>query len=195
MGWPRRYYRYGWWLWALGLGALIAFVPLRLHLARRQAPQPQGILVLGGNPNRIYWGADLAQRQPHLPVWVSDLPAQEAGDLEIFQSRGIALGRITYDTCATDTVTNFTCTLGDISRRGLQHLWLVTSDSHMDRSLAIAYWIFGSRGIMVTPFPVPCHCFTQESGLHILRDQLRSVVWLLSGRSGARFNPRQNPPQ
>jgi uncharacterized SAM-binding protein YcdF (DUF218 family) len=185
MGWPRRYYRYGWGLGALGLGALMAFVPLRLHLARGQAPQPQGILVLGGNPNRIYWGADLAQRQPQLPVWVSDLPAHKAADLEVFQSRGIAPGRITYDTCATDTVTNFTCTLRDISRRGLQHLWLVTSDSHMDRALAIAYWIFGSRGILVSPYPVPCHCSTQESAWHILRDQLRSLVWLFSGHSGA----------
>lgn len=191
----RRRYYYGLGLACLGLGTLLAFIPLRLHLARRFAPQPQAILVLGGNPNRMYWGADLAQHQPALWVWLSDVPANQARDLEIFQSRGVDPSRITYDSCATDTVTNFTCTVGDISRREIHHLFLVTSDFHMGRSLAIAYWVFGSRGITVTPWPVTCLCSTQESGLHILRDQLRSVMWLLSGRSGARFNPRPNTPQ
>lgn len=174
-------------LFFLGFGA---WIPLRLALTQASGVPPQGILVLGGNPNRMYWGADLARKYSDLPVWISDGAANREINLGIFQKQGIARERVTHPLCATDTVTDFTCTVESIANRGVTHLYLVTSDFHMARARAIAYWVLGSRGIRVTPVEVPCLCAIQESALHILRDQLRAMLWLATGRAGASLNPR-----
>jgi uncharacterized SAM-binding protein YcdF (DUF218 family) len=174
-------------LFFLGLGA---WIPLRLALTQASGVPPQGILVLGGNPNRMYWGADLANKHSDLPVWISDGAANRELNLAIFQEGGVAQERITDLLCATDTVTDFTCAVESIANLKMAHIYLVTSDFHMARALAIAYWVLGSRGIRVTPVEVPCLCDIQESALHILRDQLRAILWLTSGRTGASLNPR-----
>jgi uncharacterized SAM-binding protein YcdF (DUF218 family) len=174
-------------LFLLGLGA---WIPLRLSLTHGSGVPPQGILVLGGDPNRMYWAADLARKYSDLPVWISDGAVNREVNLAIFQKGGIARERITHPLCATDTVTDFTCAVNSISEGKIHHLYLVTSDFHMARARAIAYWVLGSRGIRVTPVEVPCLCAIQESGLHILRDQLRAILWLTTGRTGASLNPR-----
>ncbi|MEB3174849.1 MAG: YdcF family protein [Cyanobacteriota bacterium] len=171
----------------LGFGAWIS---LRLALTQASGAPPQGILVLGGNPNRMYWAADLAHKYSDLPVWISDGAANREINLEVFQKQGIARERITHPLCATDTVTDFTCAVESIANRGVSHIYLVTSDYHMARAQAIAYWVLGSRGIWVTPVAVDCLCAIEESALHILRDQLRAILWLTTGRTGASLNPR-----
>ena len=59
----------------------------------------------------------------------------------------------------------------------------------MARSRAIATLVLGSRGIAVTPISVPSTGRQPESKLRIARDCIRSLVWMLTGHTGARFNP------
>jgi uncharacterized SAM-binding protein YcdF (DUF218 family) len=90
---------------------------------------------------------------------------------------------------ATDTVTNFTTLVEDFVRQKLQHIYLITSDYHMKRARAIASIVLGSHGIAVTPVEVPSQGDKSESLVRVLRDCGRSVVWILTKRTGASFNP------
>jgi hypothetical protein len=54
----------------------------------------------------------------------------------------------------------------------------------MPRAKAIAFFVLGSQGITFTPVTVPSK-EPDESNLHILRDVGRSVVWILTDRTGA----------
>jgi hypothetical protein len=59
----------------------------------------------------------------------------------------------------------------------------------MPRAKAIATIVFGSHGITFTPISVPSNKPT-ESQLRVIRDSGRSLLWLISGRTGASFNPK-----
>ncbi len=90
---------------------------------------------------------------------------------------------------AKDTVTNFTTLVEQLTQAHLQHLYLITSDYHMRRASAIAAIVLGSEGIGVTPVPVSSH-IEQESVWRVLRDCGRSIIWLITKRTGASLNPR-----
>jgi uncharacterized SAM-binding protein YcdF (DUF218 family) len=173
-----------------GLMISISIIPFRLAIALYQVPKPQAIFVLGGNFNRIIYAAKLAQKHPDLNIWVSDYPYTSEIYKRLFQKAGIAPERIHYDFCATDTVTNFTCTVNKFVEKDLKHLYLVTSDYHMARAQAIATLVFGSRGIAITPVTVRSNGDPPESKLRIVRDFIRSAIWMATGRTGAGFNPR-----
>lgn len=166
----------------LGLG----YIPARLAIARQQAPAPEMILILGGSPDREEYTVNLAQKYPSLKIWVS---TGSPDAKRIFQQSGIPRSRLYFDTRATDTVTNFTTVIPDFKRRGIQHVYIVTSDYHMPRAEAIATVVFGSQGITFTPIKVVGEQ-RQESKLRVLRDVGRSVVWLATGRTGASFRYR-----
>ena len=166
----------------LGLG----YIPARLTIARQQSPTPEMILVLGGTSDREEYAVKLAQKNPDLKIWVST-GTSEAD--RIFQAAGIDRSRIYLDRRATDTVTNFTTVVPDFKKRGIQHVYAVTSDYHMARAEAIATVVFGSQGIMFTPVKVSGE-HRQESKLRVLRDVGRSIVWLATGRTGASFRYR-----
>jgi uncharacterized SAM-binding protein YcdF (DUF218 family) len=80
----------------------------------------------------------------------------------------------------------------------LQHIYLITSDYHTRRSRAIslrhgfanATVVLGSRGVVVTPVSVDSGRDEDEALLKMVRDFGRSLVWVLSGRTGAGLNPR-----
>lgn len=92
-----------------------------------------------------------------------------------------------FDFCAVDTVTNFTCNVDNFRSQNIQHIYLITSDYHLQRSLVIAAIVFGSQGIVVTPISVPSGGFPPESPLRVARDFFRSFFWILTGRTGASF--------
>jgi uncharacterized SAM-binding protein YcdF (DUF218 family) len=162
---------------------LLSYIPLRLALASVQFPQPQAILTLGGRPAREAFTAEFAQTHPELMIWISS-GMNPAKAQPFFAMAGVDLKRVTFDFRATDTVTNFTTLVDEFDRRQIHHVYLITSDFHMARARAIAAIVFGSRGIITTPVIVPSR--TQpESNLHILRDVGRSIVWLLTQRTGA----------
>lgn len=176
----------------IGLTALISLISLRIVITLNQFPLPQAILVLEGNPDRIEFAARFAQSHPNLKIWVSGNPNGFDLNRSIFKRFDIPVEQVQYDFCAVDTVTNFTCTVKDFTAQDIRNLYLITSDYHMARSRAIAALVLGRRGIVVTPVAVPSERIPSESPIRTLRDCIRSLVWIVTGRTGASFNPDLN---
>lgn len=164
----------------------ILYLSARIAIAKQQAPDPEIILMLGGGPDRERFVVQFAQIHPSLNVWVS---SGSPDAVQIFQTAGIASSRVYFDCRATDTVTNFTTVVHNFKQRGIEHVYVVTSDVHMARSAAIATIVLGSHGITFTPVKVPSEQ-SPESPLRILRDVGRSLVWVATGRTGASLNRR-----
>ena len=153
-------------------------------------PEPQAIFVLGGGSDREEFAAKLALQHPELEVWIST-GSQPEKATKIFESAGVSPARLHLDYRAVDTVTNFTTMVGVFQQRGIEHVYLLTSDFHMRRAKAIAFFVFGSRGITLTSVETNCvltqvlsSCQT-ESILRVLRDVLRSLFWLATRKTGA----------
>lgn len=187
------------WLQGKGLALIlivgaVVYIPLRMALTHWQVPDPQGILILGGDYDRAKAGAELAAQNPQFPLWITGYSFDRLTLEGDFDPLKIAPSRLHYGFCSTDTVTDFTCTVDDLSAHHIRHVYLITSDYHLPRAMAIAWWVLGSRGIIVTPYPVVCQrsqCSSiPETRWRVVRDQLRSMVWILTGRSGASLNPR-----
>lgn len=171
---------------------VLGIIPIRIAIASYQAPHPQAIVTLGGGTEREEFTAQFAQEHPHLDIWVSSgIPPQEA--FAIFQAADIPTNRIHLDYRAVDTVTNFTTLVKDFHKHHIQHIYLITSDFHIPRSKTIATIVLGSQGITFTPISIPSQ-EPRESIFHIVRDGGRSLLWIVSGRTGASFNPRFHPP-
>ncbi len=171
------------------LAIWISVIPAKIAIASYQSPIPQAIFVLGSDPQRMEFAAQFWQSQPNLNIWVSDLRANLDYDRQIFQQFGVPNQRLRLDGRATDTVTNFTTLAADFVRQKLQHIYLITSNYHMRRAKAIATFVLGSQGIVVTPVSVPSVTDQSETLMRIFRDCGRSILWILSGRTGARLNP------
>ncbi len=178
------------------LFALLSFIPIQLAIALHQAPTPQAILALGGGQMRESFTAQFAQKHPALEIWVSSGTTLPSKTREIFEAAGIPEERLHVDCRAIDTVTNFTSLVADFQKRHFQHLYLITASYHMARAKAIAMFVFGSQGLVVTPVPIydqaPDSNHPPESLFRTLRDSARAISWILTGRTGASLNP--NPP-
>jgi uncharacterized SAM-binding protein YcdF (DUF218 family) len=178
------------------LFVLLSFIPIRLAIASHQSLNPQAILTLGGGRIREQFTAQFAQKHPSLEIWVSSGTSLPSRTREIFEAAGIPQERLHIDCRAIDTVTNFTSLVADFQKRHFQHLYLITASYHMVRAKAIAAFVFGSRGIVVTPIPIdhqlPDSSHPPESSLRTLRDGARAMLWIVIGRTGASLNP--NPP-
>ncbi|OUL19805.1 hypothetical protein BV378_31805 [Nostoc sp. RF31YmG] len=166
---------------------LLSVIPLRIALAFYQAPHPQAIFTFGGDSAREEFTAQFARKYPNLDIWISSgiLPNQA---LAIFYNADIRNNRLYLDYRAVDTVTNFTSLISDFKQRHIQHLYLITSKFHMPRAKTIAFLILGSQGITFTAISIPSKQ-PRESTTHILRDLGRSLLWIVSGRTGASLNP------
>lgn len=177
-------------LMVVSLVITVFSIQIRLVISRYKYPIPQSILVLGGEHSREPVAAQLASQHPNLEIWVSSglLPAQAN---QVFLAENVSLSRVTLDYRATDTVTNFTTLVVQLQSKNVQHLYLITSDFHMPRAKAIAFWVLGSRGIAYTPINVPSDQ-PPEPYYKIFRDVVRSWLWLLTGRTGSSLDP--NPP-
>lgn len=172
---------------ALAATAILAFglVSARLAIARHHHPNPQIFLVLGGSQDRERFTAQLAQNYPSLEIWVSSRQPPE----QIYTAFGegdIPKTRVLIDSRAVDTVTNFTSLVRDLKAQNIQHIYLVTSDYHMPRSEAIAFVVLGSHGIAYTSISVPSRQ-PPESWVKTIRDIGRSVLWVVTGKTGRRF--------
>lgn len=177
------------WLLSLSLTilALLLIIPVRLTIAYLQSSKPQAILVLGGGEEREEAAARLSQYYPSLNIWVSSGNSPEMVQT-IFQNHGVSRQRLFLDYRATDTVTNFTTLVPDFEKRQIQHLYLITSSSHMNRAMAIGSLVLGSRGIILTPVSIPSNS-PKEPFYEILRDLGRSLLWIFTNRSGESFKP------
>ena len=140
------------------------------------------ILVLGGDKDRELAAADLARRDG-LPVVVSGGTNPEYAHWIFEERQGLPSHQVQLDYRARDTLSNFTSLVDDLRRARIRHALLVTSRDHMERALLVGRIVAGSRGIHLTPVPVPCgeKCIT-ESRRKIWGDGVRAALWVLSGR-------------
>ena len=163
-------------------------IPIQIMIAQFQSPQPQAIFVPGGGKSRDRAAAKLAQARPKIPIWISSSSAPEWTN-DYFQEVGISLSRLHLDYCAVDTVTNFTCLVDQLKANQIQHVYLLTSDFHLPRAQVIAFFIFGSHNIVVTPISISSQR-PPEPLWKTFRDASRSLLWVFTGRSFMRFHPR-----
>ena len=164
-------------------------IPAKSIIARISQPEAQGILILGGGRDREIYAAHFAKDHPELPVWLSTGSSYERAK-QNFQNADLDLQRVYLDYRAVDTVTNFTTLVDDFESQNIKHVYLLTSDFHLPRATAIASIVLGSRGITFTTIGVPA-VKKNEPRIKILRDSLRGLVWILTGKTGASLNPRQ----
>ncbi|MEP0911399.1 YdcF family protein [Leptolyngbya sp. GB1-A1] len=185
-----RFRRYGAGILAGAVLLALTVIPVRLAIAMHQAPRPQAIFTLGGDPSREAAAAELARHYPSLDVWVSTGETRQKSQA-IFRAANIPDDRLHLDYRAVDTVTNFTMLVSDFKQRQIQHVYVVTSDFHMPRAKAIATIVLGSRGITFTPVVVPSDR-PAESSARVLRDVGRSILWMMTGRTGTTLHEIQD---
>ncbi len=178
-----RTYRKRCWLVAIALATLLMAIGLDYAVTLRT--QPQAIFVLGGDPARESAAAQLALTHPQLPVWISSGSDPDTA-IAIFSELGVSLDRLHLDYRAVDTVTNFTTLADDFQRQSINSLWVLTSDYHIRRARVIAKIVLRSRGIRFRMLAVPAQR-SPESLLRVIRDGVRSIVWLATGHTGATF--------
>lgn len=160
---------------------IVLIIPIKIKIAQYQAPQPQAFFVLGGDSKREEATAEIARWYPGLDIWVSS-GSDFIETKKIFQTVGINQTRLHIDQRAVDTVTNFTTLVNDFQKLKIQHLYLITSDYHMPRAKAIGTLVLGSRGIVFTPVSISSNQ-PQESNFRIIRDILRSILWIFTAQT------------
>lgn len=154
---------------------------------KSQFHQPQAILVLGGSTERLErekFTAKFAHDHPSIPIWISG-GSPKVPTKQVFAKQGVDLKRLHLDYDAVDTVTNFTTIVDELEARGINKVYLVTSDYHMRRASVIGEIILGSRGIDFKAVPVPSGS-TPEPIEKSVRDGVRSIIWLATGYTGAK---------
>ncbi|NEP62935.1 MAG: YdcF family protein [Symploca sp. SIO2G7] len=150
---------------------------------RGRLSSPTVALVLGGDAKREEFAAQFATKQPDLDVWISSGTNPEYSTW-MFQKSQVPLDRLHLDYRAVDTVTNFTTLVDDFDRLGIRSVYLITSDYHMRRASTIAAIVLGSRGIHYEPLPVASE-HPSEPWIRSVRDGGRSVLWVLTGKTGS----------
>jgi len=175
--------------------ALPLFFPATWLLYRQVAgvfQKPEAILVLGGAAYRESFAAEFARQHPRLPVWVSG-GAPSKYTQGVFANAGVDLDRLHIDRSAADTVTNFTTLVDEFQARGINNVYVITSDYHMQRARVVGEIVLGSRGILLKPVPIPSEIAsepTEEPLIKTFRDAGRSVLWIFTGRTGASLGNR-----
>ena len=147
--------------------------------------QPEAILVLGGSLAREEFAADFARQHSDLEIWISGGSNPEYAQW-LFTEAGVSLQRLHLDYSAVDTVTNFTTLVDRFRDRGIDSIYLVTSDDHMRRARIIGEIVLGSRGIVYKPLPVPSGR-EPEPMVKSLRDGARAILWAVTGETGSNW--------
>jgi uncharacterized SAM-binding protein YcdF (DUF218 family) len=145
--------------------------------------QPDAIFILGGETGREKLGAQFAAQHPSLPVWISG-GAPQGYTKKVFAKAGNNPNNLHLDYQASDTVTNFTTLVDRFQSEGIDTVYLFTSDDHMPRARIIGEIVFGSRGIKIKPVSFRSGRAV-ESRTKIFRDTARSILWLITGYTGA----------
>ncbi|MEZ2233582.1 YdcF family protein [Microcoleus sp.] len=168
------------------LVALLAAFWFSYQHLKGEFQRPQALLVLGGATEREVFAANFARKHPDLPIWVSSGSNPEFAQW-VFSEAGIKSDRVHLDYRAVDTVTNFTTLVDELRDRGIDSLYLITSDDHMRRAWIIGEIVFGSRGISFKPVAVPSGR-EPEPVQKAVRDGVRAIVWLTTGYTGANLS-------
>lgn len=182
----------------LFLGLMLTILLPTSWLVYRQVAgvfqQPEAILVLGGATYRESFAAEFAREHPDLPIWVSG-GAPSKYTQGVFADAGVDLNRLHIDRSAADTVTNFTTLVDEFHAKGIDNIYVITSDYHMRRARVVGEIVLGSRGILLRPVPIPSEQAEPEHEpvIKTFRDAGRSVVWIVTGRTGASLSGKFEP--
>ncbi len=174
---PASKFRYLLLLSVVATSLCVGFKPHRVRSS------PEALLVLGGHEERERFAAQLAQEHPKLPIWISS-GSPKAYAQKIFARAGIKSDRLNFDYRASDTVTNFTTLVDELQAKGIDSVYLITSENHMKRAKIIGDIVLGSRGIDFKPIYVPSNN-PPEPIEKCWRDGARSIFWLVTGQTGA----------
>lgn len=175
---PQSNFRY-----LLLLSVVVTFLCVGFKPATNTTTTPEALLVLGGHEERERFAAKLARQHPKLPIWISSGSPQEYAQ-RIFANAGVDRDRLYFDYRASDTVTNFTTLVDELEERGIDSVYLITSENHMQRAKIIGEIVFGSRGINFQPISVPSKN-PPEPVEKCWRDGARAVFWLITGHTGS----------
>lgn len=107
-----------------------------------------GLIVPGGNPERLHEAGRLARAYPHLKVFVAN--AGQPNDVHRMLQGGIEPDRIEIETLSRNTHENALYAARFLGPTPEQRWLLVTSDFHMPRAIGS----FRRAGFTVTPWPI-----------------------------------------
>ncbi|MEL6259576.1 MAG: YdcF family protein [Cyanobacteria bacterium J06554_11] len=155
---------------------------------QQQFLNPSVALVLGGAPEREVFAAQFAKTHPAVEIWVSSGSNPEYAQW-VFDEAHIPVEQWHLDYQAVDTVTNFTTLVDELEARGIHEVYLLTSDYHMRRASVIAQIVLGSRGIGFKPVAIPTerHPDRPETLMREVRDGARSLLWVVTGKTGSEW--------
>ncbi|NJM48570.1 MAG: YdcF family protein [Alkalinema sp. RU_4_3] len=168
----------------LGLGLLLVWLgAIGLGLWGAARSPWDGVLVLGGSIRREIHAAELAHQFPERPILISQ-GASDPCVKSVFDRALAPDDRVWVERCANSTFGNFYYSLPILQRWQVRRVKLVTSPSHLPRSLWMARIILGSHGIWVDLDAVtePGIPGNKESGLKTSLDLLRSLGWAIGSQ-------------
>lgn len=169
----------------IGAIALLLFITLalvnNLLILPSSARKPvDGFLVLGGSIRREIYVSKLATEYPQIPIIIST-GSDDPCILQLFERIDASPDKVWLEKCANSTFGNFMFTQPLLTQRGIRHVKVLTSDSHLPRAKWMARIILGSHGIwseieQVEEYGIPGN---QESLPKTLLDITRASLWAL----------------
>lgn len=174
------------WTTLLSLTTLLASLAYIRY--QQQFLTPSVALVLGGAPERERFAAQFAKTHPTVEIWVSSGSNPEYAQW-VFDEAHVPVEQWHLDYRAVDTVTNFTTLVDELEARNVGEIYLITSDYHMRRASVIAQIVLGSRGINFKPIAIPTEQSPErpETMLREVRDGARSILWVVTGKTGSEW--------
>lgn len=151
---------------------------------------PSVALVLGGAPEREQFAAQFAKSHPNVEIWVSSGSNPEYAQW-VFAQAQVPTDQWRLDYQAVDTVTNFTTLIDRLQARKIHEVYLITSDYHMRRASVVAQIVLGSRGIQFQPVAIQSKEVPErpETWVREVRDGMRSLLWVVTGKTGVEWRP------
>jgi uncharacterized SAM-binding protein YcdF (DUF218 family) len=152
------------------------------------ASQPHVISALVDDPWRSQSAVLLWQRSPGAVLVLQGNAEYQSITYRHLQDRGLwpqdtsRLVRLLPGCDTVGQVTTLARMLGSWSRPG--RLTIVTAETHMARTLAIARIVYAGSGWKVDGADAETGDLRPESQLRLRRDQLRASLWLLTGWDG-----------
>ncbi|MEL6776282.1 MAG: YdcF family protein [Cyanobacteria bacterium J06597_16] len=149
---------------------------------------PAFAIVLGGAPEREQFAAQFAKNHPEVKIWVSSGSNPEYARW-VFDQAEVPNEQWILDYSAVDTVTNFTTLVDKLKDREVTEVYLITSDYHMRRASIVAQIVLGSQGIRFKPVAIPAKADPErpETALREVRDGVRSLLWVVTGKTGSEW--------
>jgi uncharacterized SAM-binding protein YcdF (DUF218 family) len=143
------------------------------------------ILVLGGDPARNTEAARVINEVDSSAIIVVSSDTALRTIDGIYKTANVAPHVIWYDFNAWDTVTNFTETFRWVMARKPRRVYVITSDYHMRRSMAIGRVVYFLTGVRLVPIVHKSNDLRRREPLAAaLNNALRAAWWRISGNPG-----------